>query len=213
MEFNVDKCKIMHIGKKNPKNVYTMNGKNLTETTEERDLGVTIDCRLEFDKHIKNIVAKANRTLGMIRIAFNCLNKSMFLNLYKGLVRPLLEYCVQVWSPYKRKYIDLLEGVQRRATRLVPELRRLIYDKRIKQWRRLSYEERLSELSLPKLEDRRISGDMFETFKVITGKEDVKAEKLFKMAKVKGTGNNAHCKKIESKSNKLEGGRTSSHSG
>ena len=203
MEFNVDKCKIMHIGKNNPKNVYTMSGKNLTETTEEKDLGVTIDCRLEYDKHIKNIVAKANRTLGMIRIAFNCLNKSMFLNLYKGLVRPLLEYCVQVWSPYKKKYIDLLEGVQRRATRLVPELRKLIYDKRLKQWRRLSYEERLSELSLPKLEVRRIRGDMIETFKVITGKEDVKAEKLFKMAKVRGARNNTHCKKIESKSNKL----------
>ena len=167
----LDKCKIMHIGNKNPKNVYTMSGKNLTDTMEEKDLGVTIDCRLEFDKHIKNIVAKANRTLGMIRIAFTCLNKMVFLNLYKGLVRPLLEYCVQVWSPYKRKYIDLLEGVQRRATRLVPELRRLIYDKRIKQWRRLSYEERLTELSLPRLEDRRIRGDMIENIKSSQGKK------------------------------------------
>ena len=104
---------------------------------------------------------------------------------------------------HKRKYIDLLEGVQRRATRLVPELRRLIYDKRIKQWRRLSYEERLTELSLPRLEDRRIRGDMIETYKIITGKEDVKAEKLFKMAKVRGARNNTHCRKIESKSKKL----------
>ena len=94
MEFNVDKCKIMHIGNKNPRNVYSMNGTNLAETSEEKDLGVTIDCRLEFDRHIKNIVAKANRTLGIIRIAFTCLNKNMFLKLYKGLVRPLLEYCV-----------------------------------------------------------------------------------------------------------------------
>ena len=67
----------------------------------------------------------------------------------------------------------------------------------------LSYEERLAELSLPKLEDRRIRGDMIETFKVITGKEDVKAEKLFKMAKVREARNNTHCKKIKSKSNKL----------
>ena len=196
MEFNVDKCKIMHIGNKNPRNVYSMNGTNLAETSEEKDLGVTIDCRLEFDRHIKNIVAKANRTLGMIRIAFTCLNKSMFLNLYKGLVRPLLEYCVQVWSPYKRKYVDLLEGVQRRATRLVPELRKLIYDKKLKQWRRMTYEERLTELELPKLEERRIRGDMIETFKIITGKEDMKAEKLFKMAKVRGARNNTHCRKI-----------------
>ena len=204
MEFNVDKCKIMHIGKKNPKNVYTMNGTNLAETTEEKDLGVTIDCRLEFDRHIKNIVAKANRTLGMIRIAFTCLNKNMFLNLYKGLVRPLLEYCVQAWSPYKRKYIDLLEGVQRRATRLVPELRRLVYDRRLKQWRHLTYEERIKELKLPKLEDRRIRGDMIETFKIITGKEDIRSEKIFKMVKVRGARNNTHNRKIERKHCRLE---------
>lgn len=204
MEFNVDKCKIMHIGKKNPKNVYTMNGTNLAETTEEKDLGVTIDCRLEFDRHIKNIVARANRTLGMIRIAFTCLNKNMFLNLYKGLVRPLLEYCVQAWSPYKRKYIDLLEGVQRRATRLVPELRRLVYDRRLKQWRHLTYEERIKELNLPKLEDRRVRGDMIETFKIITGKEDIRTEKIFKMAKVRGARNNTHSRKIERKLCRLE---------
>ena len=48
MEFNVDKCKIMNIGNKNPRNVYSMNGTNLAETSEEKDLGVTIDCRLEF---------------------------------------------------------------------------------------------------------------------------------------------------------------------
>ena len=192
------------MGKKNPKNVYTMNGTNLAETTEEKDLGVTIDCRLEFDRHIKNIVAKANRTLGMIRIAFTCLNKNMFLNLYKGLVRPLLEYCVQAWSPYKRKYIDLLEGVQRRATRLVPELRRLVYDRRLKQWRHLTYEERIKELKLPKLEDRRIRGDMIETFKIITGKEDIRSEKIFKMAKVRGARNNTHNRKIERKHCRLE---------
>ena len=89
---NVDKFKIMHIGGKNPKYEYNMNGTKLTETKEEKDLGVIIDCRLEFDRHIKNIVARANRTLGMIRISFECMDKSMFLNLYKGLVRPLLEY-------------------------------------------------------------------------------------------------------------------------
>merc|ERR1712105_52626 len=60
-----------------------------------------------------------------------------------------------------------------------------------------------SELSLPKLEDRRIRGDMIETYKLITGKEDVKAEKLFKMAKVRGARNNTHCSKIEAKANKL----------
>ena len=165
----MDKCKIMHLGRRNPKNVYRMDGKTLNETAEEKDLGVLIDNELDFGKHIKGIVGKANKILGMIRISFACLNKRMFLNLYLALVRPLLEYCVQVWSPYKRKYINLVEGVQRRATKLVPELRNS------------PYEERLRRLKLTTLEERRVRGDMIETYKIITGKEQVDHEKFFKI--------------------------------
>ena len=133
MEFNVDKCKIMHLGRLNPGHKYTMGNAELTETTEEKDLGVLVDNELHFGKHIKGIVNKANRMLGMIKIGFACLDKEIFLYLYPVLVRPLLEYCVQVWSPYKQKYIDLIEGVQRRATKLVPGLRRETYDERLKK--------------------------------------------------------------------------------
>merc|ERR1712240_722354 len=159
MEFNVDKCKIMHLGNQNIKHTYTMGGSNLTATNEEKDLGVLIDDKLGFDKHIRSIVKKANRMLGLIRIGFSCLDKEIFMNLYPVLVRPLLEYCVQVWSPYKRKFINLLEGVQRRATKLVPELREL------------QYEERLKKLGLTTLEERRVRGDMIETYKILTGKD------------------------------------------
>ena len=125
MEFNVDKCKIMHLGRRNPKHTYNMGGSNLAVTTEERDLGVLIDDQLDFDKHIRGIVNRANRMLGMIKIGFACLDKEMFMNLYPVLVRPLIEYCVQVWSPNKQKHIDLLEGVQKRATKIVSELRNM----------------------------------------------------------------------------------------
>ena len=70
MEFNVEKCKIMHLGKANPKHTYTMGGVELAETTVERDLGVLVDNCLEFDKHIKAIVNKANRMMGLIRLGF-----------------------------------------------------------------------------------------------------------------------------------------------
>ena len=130
MEFNVDKCKIMHIGNSNPKQTYNMDGAELTETEIEKDLGVQVDNKLEFDKHIKGIVGKANRMLGLIKIGFSCLDQEIFMHLYPVLVRPLLEYCVQVWSPYKRKYIKLIERVQRRATKLVPALKDLPYEER-----------------------------------------------------------------------------------
>ena len=169
MEFNVDKCKIMHIGQNNPKSTYNMDGKNLEATLSEKDLGVLIDYKLDFGSHIKEIVGRANRMLGMIRVSFACLNIRMFLNLYMALVRPLLEYCVQVWSPHLRKHINLIEGVQRRATRMVPELKHL------------SYEERLDKLKLTTLEERRARGDMIETYKIITGKEKVNPRKFFQM--------------------------------
>ena len=118
MEFNVDKCKIMHLGSTNLKHTYTMGGTNLAVTSEEKDLGVLIDDKLNFRSHIKAIVSKANRVLGLIRIGFSCLDKDMFLNLYPVLVRPHLEYCVQVWSPHWQQDIKLVEGVLRRATKI-----------------------------------------------------------------------------------------------
>ena len=108
------------------------------------------------------------------------------------MVRPLLEYCVQVWSPYKRKYINLLEGVQRRATKLVPELKNL------------EYKDRLQRLGLTTLEDRRVRGDMIETYKIITGKENVNAEKIFTIAQVRGDPQLTHNKKIYKKSFKSD---------
>ena len=75
--------------------------------------------------------------------------------LYTSLVRPHLEYAVQVWSPYLKKDINSIEGVQRRATKLISE------------FRGLSYEDRLERLKLTTLEDRRIRGDLIEQFKII----------------------------------------------
>ena len=184
MEFNIDKCKIMHLGRLNPGHTYTMGDTELTETTEEKDLGVLVDNELHFDKHIKGIVNKANRMLGMIRIGFSCLDKEIFLYLYPVLVRPLLEYCVQVWSPYKQKYIDLIEGVQKRATKLVPGLRKKTYDQRLK------------DLGLTKLVERRFRGDMIETFKILNKNVDVKTETFFTMRSERGDPELVRGKKI-----------------
>ena len=167
MEFNVQKCKIMHLGHDNPRKVYSMDGKVLSTTEEEKDLGVLIDNKLDFGKHINSIVGRANRVLGMIRISFACLNIQMFLDMYTALVRPLLEYCVQVWSPYKIGQIKLLERVQRRATRLVPQLKDLCYD------------DRLAQLGLTRLEERRHRDNMIVTYKILTRKEKIDSNTLF----------------------------------
>ena len=81
--------------------------------------------------------------------------------LYKAIVRPHLEYCIQAWSPYLRKDIDMLEKIQRRATKLIPGLRDL------------RYEERLKERGLTTLETRRLRGNQIEVFKILNGYENI----------------------------------------
>ena len=80
----------------------------------------------------------------MIKRTFSVRDKEVILQLYKSLVRPHLEYSVQAWNPHFQKDIDLLEGVQRRATKLISSLK----DK--------TYEERLCILNLTTLETRRV---------------------------------------------------------
>ena len=68
----------------------------------------------------------------MIRRNITYKDKSLIVPLYKAIVRPHLEYCIQAWSPYLRKDIDMLEQIQRRATKLIPGLRYLRYEERLK---------------------------------------------------------------------------------
>ena len=79
------------------------------------------------------------------------------MKLYKSLVRPRLEYCIQACSPYLRKDIDMIERVQRRATKLVDRLKNACY------------EERLEATGLISLEKRRIREDLIQVFKVMKG--------------------------------------------
>ena len=88
--------------------------------------------------------------------------------LYKAIVRPHLEYCIQAWNPYLRKDVDMLEKIQRRATKLIPGLRDL------------TYEERLKECGLTTLETRRLRGDQIEVFKILNGYENIDSNIFFR---------------------------------
>ena len=96
MLFNIDKCKVMHIGHGNVKATYSMNGIILNEVSDERDLGVIVENNLKCSKQCAKVVNTANRIIGMIKRSFSYLSKDITIQLYKSLVRPHLEYCVQV---------------------------------------------------------------------------------------------------------------------
>ena len=86
--------------------------------------------------------------MGVIRRTYTYLDESTFLSLYKALVRPLLEYANQVWAPHSVKDIEIIEKVQRIATKCIPGLVGM------------EYPESLRSLKLPTLAYRRLRGDM-----------------------------------------------------
>ena len=92
---------------------------------QEKDLGVTMNANLKVSEQCRIAASKGNQVLGMIRRNITYKEKSLIIRLYKAIVRPHLEYCIQAWSPYLRKDIYMLEKIQRRATKLIPGLRDL----------------------------------------------------------------------------------------
>ena len=118
MLFNLEKCKVMHIGHSNSQATYCMGGVELSVAKKEKDLGVIIMNDVEVGKQCITAAKKGNQILGMIYRTFEYKNKEIILQLYKSLVRSHLDYCIQAWRPYLCKDVEILEKVQRRATRM-----------------------------------------------------------------------------------------------
>ena len=156
-------------------------GKELVEVTAECDLRVIVQGDLKVSKQCTKAVNTANRILGLINRTLEFKSKDTVLQLYKSLVRPHLEYCIQCWNPYYRKDIELIEKVQRRATRMIDSLKKY------------SYHERLQRLQLTTLESRRVRGDLIEVYKIMNGFEDIDYRDYFNIS---STGLRGHEMKL-----------------
>ena len=114
LEFHPDKCVKMSINNKESDNrTYNMHDITLMNVKQEKDIGVIVDDQLKFEEHMYEKIKKANNMMGLIRRSFIHLDEEMFLNLYKALVRPHLEYANVIWHPTKIKDITTIENVQR----------------------------------------------------------------------------------------------------
>ena len=121
MSFNADKCYTLHITRKR-KTVeynYMLHDHELEVTTDSKYLGVTISNDLNWATHIRNISAKANRTIGFLRRNIHSCPKVVKAAACTTLVRPSIEYASAVWDPYDKNQTMQLDSIQCRAARFV----------------------------------------------------------------------------------------------
>ena len=167
MKFNVAKCKVLHVGRNNREYEYKMNGVRIEEVTKEKDLGIWVSDDLKPSEQCEAAAKKANSALGMVLRAFHYRKQSILVHLYKCFVRPKMEFAVAAWSPWFEKDIEVMEKVQKRAIRAMTDVHGD------------SYEERLKKTGLTTLKERRVRGDLIETFKVLKGFDNVIRDEWF----------------------------------
>ena len=166
MALNTKKCSVMHFGRQNPKTDYILDGQKLATLCTQKDLGVTISDDCLPQEQCALAAKKANQVLGQVNRSFSCFTKDIMLKIFKVFVRPHLEYAAPAWSPWLRKDIDTLEKIQRRATRRISNIKG-------------SYPERMKQLGLTTLEERRQRGDAIEMFKFLRGFWNIEHKTLF----------------------------------
>ncbi|XP_036356614.1 uncharacterized protein LOC118762190 [Octopus sinensis] len=165
----VDNCTTMHFGRKNPASISSLHNTNIKKFSCERDLGITISNNLNGTKHISKIVKKAEGVLALLSKTFVSHSPAIYLRLYMAMVWPHLEFASPVWNHYTAQDIDLLETVQRCAT------------KQILSIRYLRYSERLASLGIDTLKLRHLANDLVNIHKIINHCANNHLQHLFEL--------------------------------
>ena len=124
LDFNAKKCVILNVATRNRHHVpaynYQLAGHSLAKVDQQGDLGIMVSNNLSLKFHIKHMICKANRILGMIRHTCSDIYDIQTRKiLYLAHVRPILEYSSEIWNHITKGLVNDIERVQRRAIRFI----------------------------------------------------------------------------------------------
>ena len=159
MQYNIPKCKIMHLGRNNPMYVYKMEGRQLEVVEEEKDIGVIVHKSLKPSKQCRRAAGTATAVLRQLARNFHYRDRNIFRKLYIQYVRPHLEFASPAWSPWLKEDKEVLEKVQIKAVGMISGLKGK------------DYKEKCTEVGIDTLETRREKQDLLETFKIMKNPE------------------------------------------
>ncbi|KAK4831677.1 hypothetical protein QYF61_018674 [Mycteria americana] len=111
LKLNKEKCKVLYVGRNNPRHQYMRRATHLGSSLAEKDLGVLVDTRLNMSQQCAFVAKKTTNILGCVKRSVACSLREAILPLYSALVRPHLEYCAQFWAPQYERDMGILEGI------------------------------------------------------------------------------------------------------
>ena len=166
MKFNAKKCNIMRVSRsrKPLQYFYNLGNEILQEISDAKYLGIQIDNKLDWNKHISTVAARGQSKLAFLNRNLKGCPKKLRDTAFISLIRPALEYSCSVWHPHKKSNKDKIEKVQRRAARFVSNNFR----------RRASVSEMLHDLGWQSLDSRRQDQHLVLFYKKLTNSRQLK---------------------------------------